>query len=248
MPTTPMRTKGMAGQHTMGPPVYTDAHNALQGEAIAFTAPSPTSVAETDPIQNPTWFENSDFDNFDDATAATINDDRLTGPIDLDTCTRHRAPLTPDEIRSLRAMRRLGHDHLRGGEVREATNVFAEILRGRRERHGRRSCEAAGAMMDLGSVMLSCAAVAHADAHAAMAMGNKVASMGNMEEVADRYRERAAELLGGAAVVRAEVWGKDHIGVAVSSMLDLFSGSNSYLAFAFCIGRESSYVETHLLK
>ncbi|KAL9182608.1 hypothetical protein ACHAXT_013260 [Thalassiosira profunda] len=89
-----------------------------------------------------------DGDATDEDTVATI-DRRKPGPIDMDTCAAH---LTPSERRNLRAMHNLGYAHLRQNELPQAMGVFAEILRGQKERHGKTSLQTATAMHNLGVV------------------------------------------------------------------------------------------------
>lgn len=91
---------------------------------------------------------NNDGNNPDDSTIEDSSK-RASGPIDVDTCTRH---LTPTELRNLCAMHKLGYAHLRRNEISSALSVFTEILRGQGERHGRKSLEVAMAMHNLGVV------------------------------------------------------------------------------------------------
>eukprot|EP01082_Thalassiosira_pseudonana_P009102 g8037.t1 g8037 contig27:49391-51311(+) len=91
---------------------------------------------------------NNDGNNPDDSTIEDSSK-RASGPIDVDTCTRH---LTPTELRNLRAMHKLGYAHLRRNEISSALSVFTEILRGQGERHGKKSLEVAMAMHNLGVV------------------------------------------------------------------------------------------------
>jgi len=118
-------------------------------------------------------------------TVATLNSDvRRPGPIDIDTCSRR---LTPAERRNLRAMHKLGYAHLRANEYANAIEIFAEILRGQKERHGKRSPQAAVAMHNLGVVCMRCG----------------------------RYRD-TVRLTDLAARIRVENLGKDHPEVAAS--------------------------------
>ncbi|KAL7519631.1 hypothetical protein ACHAWX_004391 [Stephanocyclus meneghinianus] len=113
-----------------------------------------------------------------------IQNNRQSGPIDVDTLTRH---VTPTERRHLRAMHKLGYYHLRRNEINQALNVFMEILRGQRERHGTKSLEVAMAMHNLGVVCVK----------------------------GGRFEE-GTRLCDGAARIRVENLGKDHLDVAVS--------------------------------
>ena len=47
--------------------------------------------------------------------------------------------LTSTERRHLRAMHELGHKQLQNANYVQAIEVFSEILRGQKERHGKRS-------------------------------------------------------------------------------------------------------------
>jgi len=121
----------------------------------------------------------------DDDTVATINsNERRPGPIDIDTCTRH---LTSTERRHLRAMHELGHKQLQNANYVQAIEVFSEILRGQKERHGKRSSQCAVAMHNLGVVCMKC----------------------------NKYIE-TVRLCDGAARIRVEKLGQDHLDVASS--------------------------------
>ncbi|KAL7524340.1 hypothetical protein ACHAXR_000532, partial [Thalassiosira sp. AJA248-18] len=123
-------------------------------------------------------------DDDDDNTVATIDKPRKPGPIDVDTSTPH---LTPTERRHLRAMHQLGYTHLRNHELPQALSIFTEIYRGQKERHGKRSLQAAMAMHNLGVVCMRCG----------------------------RYME-TIRLCDGAARIRVEKLGKDSVMVATS--------------------------------
>lgn len=110
---------------------------------------------------------------------------RLPGPIDVDTCQR---PVTLVERRNLRAMHKLGYYYLRQNNINAAMDVFMEILRGQRERHGKKSIEVAMAMHNLGVVCVE----------------------------GGRFRE-GVRLCDGAARLRVEKLGPDHLDVAVST-------------------------------
>ena len=129
---------------------------------------------------------NNDYENNDDQeTVATLDsNDRRLGPIDIDTCTRH---LTSTERRHLHAMHTLGHTHIRNAQYPQAIEVFTEILRGQKERHGKRSLQTAVAMHNLGVVCMKC----------------------------KRYVE-TVRLCDGAARIRVEHLGRDHVDVASS--------------------------------
>mmetsp|Transcript_4337 Transcript_4337/g.9634 ORF Transcript_4337/g.9634 Transcript_4337/m.9634 type:complete len:620 (+) Transcript_4337:3-1862(+) len=109
-------------------------------------------------VENQVFLEQmSRIDDIDDRTVSTIDkpDRRDSGPIDIDTC----APVvtvTEAERRHLRAMHKLGSAYLRDNENILALDVFSEILRGQRERHGRRSEQTAMAMQNLGAVCMKC--------------------------------------------------------------------------------------------
>lgn len=113
-----------------------------------------------------------------------IHTTRQPGPIDVDTCTRH---ITPLERRNLRAMHKLGYHYLRHNEINQALDVFMEILRGQKERHGKKSLEVAMAMHNLGVICVK---------------GGKF--------------EEGTRLCDGAARIRVEKLGADHLDVAVS--------------------------------
>jgi hypothetical protein len=117
----------------------------------------------------------------DESITQTI---RLPGPIDVDTCARH---VTPMERRNLRAMHKLGYNYLRHNEINAALDVFMEILRGQKERHGKKSLEVAMAMHNLGVVCVK----------------------------GGRFEE-GTRLCDGAARIRVEKLGPDHVDVAVS--------------------------------
>lgn len=135
---------------------------------------------------------NKDYDNPNSKNDNSNSDDdnnpedneRKPGPIDIDTCQRH---LTPTERHHLRAMHKLGYQHLRRNDLPSALTVFTEILRGQTERHGKRSIQVAMAMHNLGVVCVK----------------------------AEKYPE-ACRLCDGAARIRVEKLGKDHLDVAVS--------------------------------
>jgi len=126
--------------------------------------------------------KNDDSDSDDDNNPDY--NERKPGPIDIDTCQRH---LTPTERHHLRAMHKLGYQHLRRNDLPSALTVFTEILRGQTERHGKRSIQVAMAMHNLGVVYVK----------------------------AEKYPE-ACRLCDGAARIRVEKLGKDHLDVAVS--------------------------------
>lgn len=119
----------------------------------------------------------------DEDTVATI-DKRKPGPIDVDSCTRH---LTSEERRNLSAMHQLGYTHLRNNELPQALGVFAEILRGQKERHGKRSLQAATAIHNLGVVCMR-----------------------------DRRYMETVRLCDGAARIRVEKLGRNSTEVAMS--------------------------------
>ena len=125
-----------------------------------------------------------EFNNKNEDEESIIQSIRLPGPIDVDTCKRH---ITPMERRNLRAMHKLGYHYLRQNEINTALDVFMEIFRGQRERHGKKSLEAAMAMHNLGVVCVEC---------------------GRFEE--------GVKLCDGAARIRVEQLGADHLDVAVS--------------------------------
>ncbi|KAL7547573.1 hypothetical protein ACHAWF_010867, partial [Thalassiosira exigua] len=112
-------------------------------------AHTPTVAAPVRSI--PALDRDADDDGDDRSSVATDDRPRRPGPVDVDTCEWRP---TPDELRHLRAMRRLGLAHLANGERNAAIDVYAEILRGQRERHGGRSARAARAMRDLGAICL----------------------------------------------------------------------------------------------
>jgi len=155
-----------------------------------------TSIVESN--TNNTFDESCVFDNLpsssvvatsdnqeeEDQNSIIIETSRHTGPIDVDTCTRH---ITPAERHNLRAMHKLGYHYLRHNEIHQALEVFLEILRGQRERHGPRSLEMAMAMHNLGVVCVK----------------------------AGRFEE-GIRLCDGAARIRVEKLGSDHLDVAVS--------------------------------
>mmetsp|Transcript_19990 Transcript_19990/g.37604 ORF Transcript_19990/g.37604 Transcript_19990/m.37604 type:complete len:528 (+) Transcript_19990:332-1915(+) len=99
-------------------------------------------------------YHNDDDDHDDDNSTIEqhpSSNKRTPGPVDVDTCT---PILTPTERRNLRAMHECGYAHLRANELSQALAIFSEILRGRRERHGRKSLQAAVAMHNLGVVCM----------------------------------------------------------------------------------------------
>ena len=131
-----------------------------------------------------TWDGIKADDVNDEETVATIDKPRKPGPIDVDTCTRH---LTSAERRNLRAMHTLGYAHLRNNELPQSLAIFTEIVRGQKERHGKRSLQAAMAMHNLGVVCMR----------------------------SGRYME-TTRLCDGAARIRVEKLGKDSLEVAMS--------------------------------
>jgi hypothetical protein len=135
--------------------------------------------AQNNPSQECAFTGNQEDDE------STTQNTRQPGPIDVDTLTRH---ITPTERRHLRAMHKLGLYHLRRNEINQALNIFMEILRGQRERHGKRSLEVAMAMHNLGVVCVK----------------------------GGRFEE-GTQLCDGAARIRVEKLGKDHLDVAVST-------------------------------
>ena len=135
--------------------------------------------AQNNPSQECAFTGNQEDDE------STTQNTRQPGPIDVDTLTRH---ITPTERRHLRAMHKLGFYHLRRNEINQALNIFMEILRGQRERHGKRSLEVAMAMHNLGVVCVK----------------------------GGRFEE-GTQLCDGAARIRVEKLGKDHLDVAVST-------------------------------
>ena len=130
-------------------------------------------------------FFNANNNTGEEDTVASINsNERRPGPIDIDSCERH---LTPTERRHLHAMHQLGNKHLRKGEYPQAIEIFSEILRGQKERHGKRSLQCAVAMHNLGAVCMKC----------------------------NRYVE-TVRLCDGAARIRVEKLGRDSLDVASS--------------------------------
>ena len=108
-----------------------------------------------DRVENQVFLEQMSMIDVDDRTVSTVDepDRRDSGPIDIDTCTR---VVTPSERRHLRAMQKLGHEYVQNNQYMLALDVFSEILRGQRERHGRRSEQTALAMQNLGAVCMKC--------------------------------------------------------------------------------------------
>jgi len=84
-------------------------------------------------------------------------------------------------------MHELGHKHLQNTNYVQAIEVFSEILRGQKERHGKRSYQCAVAMHNLGVVCMKC----------------------------NKYIE-TVRLCDAAARIRVEKLGQDHLDVASS--------------------------------
>jgi hypothetical protein len=143
--------------------------------------PLDTSSMFADLEHKPNHLESNTNGEEEESITQTI---RLPGPIDVDTCTRH---VTPMERRNLRAMHKLGYNHLRNNEINSALDVFMEILRGQKERHGKKSLEVAMAMHNLGVVCVK----------------------------GGRFEE-GTRLCDGAARIRVEKLGPNHLDVAVS--------------------------------
>jgi hypothetical protein len=170
----------------------TDKDNSLDTSSIFADLVSPSEVKNSHNIPN----------QLDD-DESTVQTSRHPGPIDVDTCARH---ITPAERRNLRAMHKLGYQYLRHNEINRALDVFMEILRGQRERHGKKSLEVAMAMHNLGVVCVK----------------------------GGRFEE-GTRLCDGAARIRVELLGKDHLDVAVSAnVIDLLWVSFLVVALLIC--------------
>lgn len=175
-----------------------DYRNVMDRMRKLMIGNSDTEASLVEPSSNNALDESCVFDNLPSSNEVTrnkqeenrnsniIETSRHAGPIDVDTCTRH---ITPAERHNLRAMHKLGYHYLRHNEIHQALEVFLEILRGQRERHGPKSLEMAMAMHNLGVVCVK----------------------------AGRFEE-AVRLCDGAARIRVEKLGEDHLDVAVSRL------------------------------